>query len=245
MSGHRMAPLFSWRSAICDSDLSPTQRHVALTLSLHMNERGGSCFPSVGTLMSETGLAERTVREALKMLSETGWLVKKERATGSGRQTSNEYQALVPGGEGAGDAPTGVQEVQGEGLTDAPPEGVLEGDSKRANPPNPPRGEDDAWTRAFDLFWQEYPRKVGKPAAFRAFKSALKKNSSTGQMTAIAVGLQNWVEFWADDGTDERHIPHPSTWLNQERWNDRPPAPNPKKPDTMDLLARAARGELR
>ena len=229
MTGHRMAPLFSWRSAICDSDLSSTQRHVALTLSLHMNERGGSCFPSVATLMDETGLAERTVREALKALSKAGWLVKKERSTGSGRQTSNEYQALVPEGEGAGDAP---------------PEGVLEGDSKRANPPNPPRGEGDTWTSAFDIFWNGYPRKVGKPAALRAFKKAL-KGKSDGQIAAIAIGLNIWRDFWEADGTEDRHIPHPSTWLNQERWNDRPPAPKPKKTDTMDLLARAARGEIR
>jgi hypothetical protein len=70
-----LRPLFTWRSAIVESDLPPTARHVALTLALHMNERGGSCFPSQATLASETGLHPRTVKRSLQAGWSAGWSV--------------------------------------------------------------------------------------------------------------------------------------------------------------------------
>lgn len=73
MTDH-LSPLFSWRSAITDSGLSPTTRLVALVLSLHMNERGGSCYPSQATLARESGLHEDTVKDHLRQLREAGWL---------------------------------------------------------------------------------------------------------------------------------------------------------------------------
>lgn len=79
MSGEELAPLFTWRSAITDSDLKPVTRHVALTLSLHMNERGGSCWPSMPTLAAETGLAVDTVRTHMKALTQRGWLKRTDR----------------------------------------------------------------------------------------------------------------------------------------------------------------------
>jgi hypothetical protein len=55
-------PLFAWRDLIQKSDLPPTARHVALNLSTHMNLNGGSCFPSLETQASETGLHKSTAK---------------------------------------------------------------------------------------------------------------------------------------------------------------------------------------
>lgn len=90
-------PLFTWRSAICDSDLPPTTRLVALTLSLHMNERGGSCFPSAAQLAQETGLGVSTVREHRKTLERTGWLACVERGGIRGKaRRASAYEATTP-----------------------------------------------------------------------------------------------------------------------------------------------------
>lgn len=91
-----LRPLFTWRSAIVESDLPPVTRHVALTLSLHMNERGGSCFPSHPTLAAETGYHIDTVRTHLAKLAADGWLVRVVNRRGSGRGTRVEYEASVP-----------------------------------------------------------------------------------------------------------------------------------------------------
>lgn len=91
--GTRLSPLFSWRGCIGDSDLPATTRHVALQLSMHMNERGGSAFPSVATLARETRLSEHTVRDHLHDLRDAGWLSVTERG---GPYKTNIYAATVP-----------------------------------------------------------------------------------------------------------------------------------------------------
>lgn len=79
------------------------------------------------------------------------------------------------------------------------------------NTPLPPEGA--AW---FEEFWTAYPRKVGKPVAMRAFAKAI--NGAGGTMEGIMAGLRRHLpcEQWADP----TKIPHPSTWLNREGWND-------------------------
>lgn len=91
-----LRPIFTWRSAICESHLPPTQRHVALTLSLHMSERGDSCWPSHETLADETGYHVQTVKAALRELERAGWISKTVRRRGVGRGTRVEYVAEVP-----------------------------------------------------------------------------------------------------------------------------------------------------
>lgn len=94
MTETKILPLLTWRSAICDSGLPATTRHVALTLSLWMNERAASAFPSVPTLVNATGLSERAVRSHLHDLVNAGWLkLVKESA---GQRRGNEYEASTP-----------------------------------------------------------------------------------------------------------------------------------------------------
>jgi hypothetical protein len=85
--------LFAWRQAIAVSDLTSTQRHVALQLSNHMDMRGGSCWPSVALLASETALGGSTVRKAIYVLDAAGYL---SREPGKGRGHSTRYQATLP-----------------------------------------------------------------------------------------------------------------------------------------------------
>ena len=81
--------------------------------------------------------------------------------------------------------------------------------SQDNTPPTPPGG-----TRAksgFDKFWKEYPRKVGKEAARKAY----------GKVT---VPLETLLEALQKQKASEQwkrgYIPNPATWLNQGRWED-------------------------
>lgn len=69
----------------------------------------------------------------------------------------------------------------------------------------------------FETFWKEYPRKTGKGAAKRAFEKALLKGV-TIESLVTAVRRQKCGSQWTRDGG--QYIPHPATWLNQERWED-------------------------
>lgn len=74
----------------------------------------------------------------------------------------------------------------------------------------------------FDLFWQAYPRKAGKGDARSAFDKAMTKGVTLTKILA-AVAEQKGSQEWSDP----QYIPHPSTWLNQERWDDElTPLPN-------------------
>lgn len=95
MSRGRLSALFTWRSAArCDeSGLTSTQHHAALTVSLFMSEHGDSAFPSVATLAAISGLAESTVRTALRELERKGWLTIE---LNRGRGHTNRYIADIP-----------------------------------------------------------------------------------------------------------------------------------------------------
>jgi hypothetical protein len=68
----------------------------------------------------------------------------------------------------------------------------------------------------FEHWWNEYPRKVAKGTALKAWNGAIRK-------TSIAVLLDS-VKAYAVKvaNTEQQYILHAATWLNQERWNDEP-----------------------
>ena len=67
----------------------------------------------------------------------------------------------------------------------------------------------------FDLFWNEYPRKVGRGLAVKAWSKAIAKSSSDD----IRSALVRWKAS-RNFPAEEKYIPHASTWLNAERWLD-------------------------
>jgi hypothetical protein len=89
---------------------------------------------------------------------------------------------------------------------------------------------DDAPT-SFAEFWSIYPRKVGKKAAAKAYRSALK---TTDAETVI----KGASRFRADPNREDQFTPHPATWLNQGRWDDEP---LPSRLRAVD--SRAAQGD--
>lgn len=73
--------------------------------------------------------------------------------------------------------------------------------------------------RDFDLFWQAYPKKVGKNEALKAFA----KVTQPVETLVAAVKRQKRSEQWSRE--NGRFIPNPATWLSQQRWDDELPAP--------------------
>ena len=70
----------------------------------------------------------------------------------------------------------------------------------------------------FFAFWKAYPRKVGKPAAQRAWNKEVKGV----EIGTLMAGLNAWrcSEQWQKE--DGKFIPYPATFLNQRRWEDEP-----------------------
>ena len=72
----------------------------------------------------------------------------------------------------------------------------------------------------FNAFWESYPKKVSKPVALKAWN---KINPDDCLLDTIMKALEKqktWQQWTKDNG---QYIPNPATWLNQEKWNDKPP----------------------
>lgn len=67
----------------------------------------------------------------------------------------------------------------------------------------------------FEAFWKHYPRKVAVGTAKKAFEAALKKEPDYEK---IINAMIEQSKAW--ETKDKKYIPHASTWLNGERWND-------------------------
>jgi len=93
---------------------------------------------------------------------------------------------------------------------------------------NPPEGEDDVdgpdeqpkkslLERRFDEFWAAYPKKVGKKAAWAAWKK-VKPDAELFDKIMTAIGRSKATWQWQRE--NGRYIPNPKTWLNEGRWDD-------------------------
>lgn len=104
--------------------------------------------------------------------------------------------------------------LAGEGECDAAP--PCSGTGENAPAPRKARAS-PPYTREFEAFWQAYPRKVGKDAAFRVWKRKRHELPPPAELAAI-LARQCHCEQWQRDGG--QYIPHPATWLNGGRWQD-------------------------
>ena len=90
--------LFSWREAIISTHgPGAITRHVLLTLSLHMDGNGDSCFPSVRTLAAETALSRRTICTHLKKAEKNGWIKKMIQGLSGKGWKRHGYLPEIPG----------------------------------------------------------------------------------------------------------------------------------------------------
>lgn len=71
--------------------------------------------------------------------------------------------------------------------------------------------------KRFDEFWAAYPKKVGKKAAWNAWRKVKPDTELFDKiMTAIGRAKATW-QWQRENG---RYIPNPKTWLNEGRWDD-------------------------
>lgn len=79
---------------------------------------------------------------------------------------------------------------------------------------------------SFERWWSSYPKKVKKAAAEKSFDRAVKAGATD---TQLAASTSAWCRYWDSEGREAKHIPDPTTWLNQEHWRECP-TPVPPRP---------------
>jgi hypothetical protein len=100
-----------------------------------------------------------------------------------------------------------------------PPDGPPFPPAPPIPPLNPPKHtQRDARDGDFERFWAAYPAKVGKDAAKRSFSKAIAAGVTVETMLIA-------IERYRRAKPPDRDWCHPTTWLNQGRWNDEHPEP--------------------
>lgn len=68
----------------------------------------------------------------------------------------------------------------------------------------------------FQVFWHQYPRKLSRQDAFKAWK----KIGGDDHYEKIMISLAAWKKL--QQWQEPEFIPYPATWLNSERWKECP-----------------------
>lgn len=72
----------------------------------------------------------------------------------------------------------------------------------------------------FAFFWKEYPKKVGKGAAWKSWKKIKNLTDAKARKICETLRLYKASKDWKKE--DGKYVPNPATFLNQKRYDDEP-----------------------
>jgi len=100
------------------------------------------------------------------------------------------------------------------------------------------KGKNSIYTPNFLIFWEAYPKKEGKGAAFKSYKNILLPKPTLKEILS-SLEIIKKSEQWQT----KKYIPNPATWLNQRRWEDEidTPITTPPKKETFEELEEEVR----
>ena len=180
----------SW--SIKQKTKNPTAKLVLLILANYANEKHES-YPSEKHLGELVGVSERTIRRCIKQLMELNLITVIQRAG-----TSNLYKVNLG-------MDTSVLPVRTP-MTSNTKENTKEIDISSV----------DKYDSDFTDFWKMYPRKINKHLAHKKWLVETKKFPRKKMIVCTI----RFAEEVKNNKTEEKFIPHPSTWLNQKRYLD-------------------------
>ena len=199
---------------IADIALSAMDKPFAKVLLIQMakySNAQGECFPSRDTLSRDSQIPLRSVARSLQWLAEEGHIKVVSRAG-----TSNFYVITCMEDEMTDGTRAKLAHEVDSNITKLDIIKNTTTHAKLAHPLDTP---------AFLSFWATYPRRIGKGAARVAFARMCRHEDAN----EIIQGAMDYSRHCIEAGTDMQFIPHPATWINQERWYDELDAELPKK----------------
>ena len=205
------------------------QKLVLLLLANHTNGHTGQCNPSQTLLAKECCMGLSTLRRHLIELEEAG-LISVVHQYADNMKRPNQYIVNFQGSASkskdeqlrSNDHPN-WRYPPSKSEVPLPPNRMIETGNKTSNLNNT-IGQQEK--HLFEEFWKRYPRKTNKGFARKVFDK-LKVDDDLLKKMIHAIEQQKRSEQWKNP----QYIPHPSTWLNGERWEDEvqlaPQARNP------------------
>lgn len=188
--------------------------HLLAMLALaDWSDDEGRCWPSIKSIALKIRLKERQAQRAVNYLINNGYVKILHNKFGGAPGSTRHYQINISTFTGVAIDPpkyaTGV--VNGLGGCHSTPLTGVAGDTQTVIEPSLEplkKFEID-----FNRFWTCYPKKVGKKKAFEKW-------------VKIKPSIETIIEalYWQikSEGWQNGFIPNPSTYLEEERWNDEP-----------------------
>ena len=211
-------------SQVWDIDLPTSEKMVLLVIADHADDEGTNSWPSVATIARKASISPRQAQRLIKSLADSGLLSVEDQAGGHREMRDdrrpNRYTVILSGATRVtsrrverGD----IEPLRGDthdanGVTPMSPKPSLE--PSLIEPPIEIHHH-RAVAEHFQIFWDTYPRKVGKTAAEKAFK----KISATVDPSVIIDGA---LRYATDPNREDEFTAHPTSWLNAGRWEDEP-----------------------
>jgi hypothetical protein len=179
----------------------------------------GKAYPAVATLAKKCRMKPRNAQYIIRALEASGELAI---LGNQGPHGANLYRIKF---ESLGvQILAGVQEFAG--VQERAPGGAnlrTKPLQERAPKPSLTVSEPSTGDDGFPEFWKAYPRKVGKESARKAWRK-VKPSAAVQAIILQAIATQKRTEQWQKNAG--QYIPHPSTWLNDRRWEDEAPHTN-------------------
>jgi DNA-binding transcriptional ArsR family regulator len=206
--------------AMKQQGLKPATKIVLYWLADHHNAETGECFPSINRLADVCEMSRRSVENHLETLEALGLLRRVNQFRDRGGKTANKYVLeLIGTSENNSSTESDTQNLRMvcEKSAHGHTQNLRMNNLVKDNLGNEPCilfGSIEELDDDFNAFWAAYPRKVGKALCRKVYVRALAKIKADEL-------LEKTHAFAAScSGKEVKFIPHPSTWLNQERWND-------------------------
>ena len=231
--------------------VSARAKIVGTCISLHHNVETGQCDPPIASLMSGTGLSESTVYRMLLELEASGWIAANR--TGGRHRNSYELRTPTLS-EVTGFNPVNSDRVQDTPtLSPVTPQPChpRQGNPVTRDTPNDKRidkridkrrreslrldlGDEDSGRRQkeqpdtidadFGRWYEQYPKKIAKAAAEKAYRTVISKNLATAE-ELLAGAMRAAADFDQRANLKGRADAHqytknPATWLNGQCWLD-------------------------
>ena len=188
------------------------QKLVLLLLANHANGHTGQCNPSQNLLAIECCMGLSTLRRHIAELEILGFLSVIHVFTENFKRPNQYVLKITTSSQNCTiDHPNRREgtSILEEGV---PPNRMIKQEVKPVKETNTVISINSAM---FERFWIAYPRKTNKGFARTVF-GKIKPNEEMLQKMISAIDKQKRSDQWKDP----KYIPHPSSWLNGERWED-------------------------
>tara|TARA_Y100000361_G_scaffold152757_1_gene172958 strand:+ start:937 stop:1692 length:756 start_codon:yes stop_codon:yes gene_type:complete len=178
-------------------------------------QNGNKFWMSFNSTAKRARITRRAAINAVKTMLEDGMLILVEKRDNN----SSIYQFVLPDSmdfslEGGEHNSLGGEQISPEVVNTVP----VASEPSSPKPNKNPKGTQTNGNEA-EVIYSMYPRRVGKGGkngAIASITKALKSNS----FEKLLERTKQYAEMVADK--EKQFIPYPSTWFNQERYNDDP-----------------------